>query len=135
MTVNKTRGFAGQKNRCTAQVFNVAPAAAGCAADQPAGEGGVGDQLFGQLGFEVARANAIDVDAFGYTHLAFSFAGIRDGNIIVGAQSEEYLLADIDVDTSISAQISYIDEFGTMMPIVLWIFALIYLKKGNNEKL
>jgi len=29
----------------------------------------------------------------------------------------------------------YIDEFGTMMPIVLWIFALIYLKKGNNEKL
>jgi Ca2+-binding RTX toxin-like protein len=44
---------------------------------------------------------------------AFSFAWLRDGNIIAGAQSAEYLLADIDVDTSISAQLSYIDEFGT----------------------
>ena len=68
-----------------------------------------GEFVVGQV-ISLDTSDIQDTDGLG----AFVFAWLRDGNIIVGAQSEEYLLADIDVDTSISAQVSYIDKSGIL---------------------
>src|SRR5256885_15016774 len=65
VAVDEVGRIAGKKHRGAHEVLDVAPAARRRAAHQPPGELLVLDQRLGQLGLEVARPPAVELEALG----------------------------------------------------------------------